>query len=58
MLPRVGTFLVRTGIRKIRQRFLAGGMCEWHVCSNTQQRQMQLICAIYHALYCGEIPSA
>jgi len=38
--------------------FLDGGMCEWHVRSNTQQRQMPGFATIFHALYCGKIPLA
>ena len=47
-----------TGLIKMRLRFLARGMCEWHVRSNTQQRQLFAIVLLFHALYCEEIPLA
>jgi hypothetical protein len=35
-----------TGIMKMRQRYLAGSMCEWHVRSNTPARQnVRIFCA-------------
>jgi len=51
-------FLEGTGLIKMRLRFLDRGMCEWHVRSNTQQRQMFGIVLLFHALYCEEIPLA
>ena len=38
--------------QKNRIAVLDGGMCEWHVRSNTQQRQMPGFVPIFHALYC------
>jgi len=38
-----------TGLIKMRQRFLGGGMCARHVCSNTPARQNARIC---YALSC------
>ena len=35
---------------------LEGGMCGWHVRSNTPQRQMPYVAQIFHALYCEKIP--
>jgi hypothetical protein len=51
-------FLKGTGIRKMRQRFLAGGMCDEQVRSNTQQGKISGFVVHFHALYCEEIPLA
>jgi hypothetical protein len=51
-------FLKGTGIIKMRQQFLGGGMCEGHVCSNTQQGKMSEFVVLFHALYCEQIPLA
>jgi hypothetical protein len=58
MLPKVKVFLEGTGLIKMRLRFLAGGMCEGHVRSNTQQGKLPGFVMLFHALYCGEIPLA
>jgi len=58
MLLKVKIFLEGTGLIKMRLRFLAEGMCEWLVHSNTQQRQKPEFGQILHALYCEAIPSA
>ena len=42
----------------MRQQFLDGGMCEGHVCSNTQQGIMSGFVVFFHALYCEQIPLA
>jgi len=58
MLPKVKFFFERTGLIKMRLRFLAGGMSEGHVCSNTQQGKLPGFVLLSHALYCEEIPLA
>ena len=40
MLPQEEAFLEGTGLIKMRLCFLARGMCEWHVRSNTQQGKL------------------
>ena len=52
------TLLKGTDFIKMRLRFLAGGMCEWHMRINTQQRQLPGVVLFSHALYCVEIPLA
>jgi hypothetical protein len=53
MLPKVKVFFEGTGLIKMRQRFLAGGMCEGLVGSNTQQGKQPGFVLLFHALYCG-----
>jgi len=56
MLPQEEALIEGAGLIKMRLRFLARGMCEWHVRSNTQQRKLFGIVLLFHALYCEEIP--
>ena len=50
LLPSGKTFFEGTGIIKMRLRFFAGGMCEWHVRSNTPARQTDRICSALSCL--------
>ena len=58
MLPLEEALLERTGLIKMRLRFLDRGMCKWHVRSNTQQGKLLGFVVLSHALYCEEIPLA
>jgi hypothetical protein len=49
-------FLRRDRPLKNKLAVLEGGMCGWHVRSNTPQRQMPCFVQIFHALYCEKIP--
>jgi len=52
MLTKEEIFLEGTGLIKMRLRFLAIGMCERHVRSNTQQGKQSGFVVLFHALYC------
>jgi len=58
MLPLEEALLERTGLIKMRLRFLDRGMCEGHVRSNTEQGKLFGLVVFFHALYCEEITLA